>query len=436
MFSTVALLAIFVWLSLLARARWRHGRGDRCLPSPPGLPLLGNLLDLVRRDLPIHFLELARHHGPIFRLRFGAHDIVVLNSIELIREALMKKWSDFAGRPRSYTGDLISFGGKDLSLGDYTAAWKIQRRLAHSSLQRCQRTNLEALIVQGAQDLCQEFQRYGGTPVDLADDFSRHTCKIIASLAFGTTFETHDPKFQEIHRCITDLVHLWGSPSIFALDFFPLYRKFPPAALDKLLKVVERRDAFVKEQLEEHKKTFQAHEIRDITDNMILFLKERGVETLNSMGDFDEQHVHMAIADLFIGGTETTASTLTWTVAFLIHHRQVQDTIYSELCDALSGGRQPTYSDREHLPFLNATIYEILRLRPVAPLAVPHRTTRDTREIPGGRRSARRAAQHLGLQHRSPGVPRRGPCPHGDLPVPCPPAAGVRLPTTVRHGAS
>ena len=70
---TALLLVVFVLVSLLLRRRWKHSSGDRVLPSPPGLPLLGNLLDLARKDLPVHFMKLARRHGPIYRLRFGTH---------------------------------------------------------------------------------------------------------------------------------------------------------------------------------------------------------------------------------------------------------------------------------------------------------------------------------------------------------------------------
>ncbi|XP_019482226.1 PREDICTED: steroid 21-hydroxylase [Hipposideros armiger] len=363
---------LLLLLSLLAGSRLLRGQWKlRSLHRPPLVP---GFLHLRQPNLPMHLLGLAQKHGPIYRLRLGLQDVVVLNSKRTIEEAMVRKWVDFAGRPQMPSYKLVSRHNQDLSLGDYSLLWKAHKRLTRSALLLGVRSSMEPLVEQLTQEFCERMRAQAGAPVAIQKEFSFLTCSIICYLTFG---DKEDALVHTFHDCVQDLMKTWDHWSVQILDIIPFLRFFPSPGLRKLKQAMENRDHIVEKQLRQHKESMVAGQWRDMMDYMLQGVGKPRVE--EGPGQLLEGHVHMSVVDLFIGGTETTSTTLSWAVAFLLHHPEFQQRLQEELDRELgpgAGGSRVPYKDRSRLPLLNATIAEVLRLRPVVPLALPHRTTR------------------------------------------------------------
>ncbi|XP_041628860.1 steroid 21-hydroxylase isoform X1 [Vulpes lagopus] len=392
-------------LTVLAGARLLWGKWKlRGLHLPPLVP---GCLHLLQPNLPLHLLGLTQKLGPIYRLRLGLQDVVVLNSKRTIEEAMVRKWVDFAGRPQTPSYKLVSLHHQDLSLGDYSLLWKAHKKLTRSALLLGIRNSMEPLVEQLTQEFCERMRAQAGTPVAIQKEFSLLTCAIICHLTFG---DKEDTLVHTFHDCVQDLMRTWEHWSIQMLDiipflrvrgaaqtpwvlggvvrgeqaslpvaapFCPLPQFLPNPGLWRLKRALENRDHIVEKQLRQHKESMVAGQWRDMTDYMLQRVGRLRAE--EGCGQLLEGHVHMSVVDLFIGGTETTATTLSWAVAFLLHHPEIQQRLQEELDRELgpgaSGSRVP-YRDPTRLPLLSATVAEVLRLRPVVPLALPHCTTR------------------------------------------------------------
>lgn len=79
--------------------------------SLPALPLVGSLLQLAGHpQLHLRLCRLQGRYGSLYALWMGSHYVVVVNSYRHAREVLLRKGKDFAGRPRTVSGQRVCFG--------------------------------------------------------------------------------------------------------------------------------------------------------------------------------------------------------------------------------------------------------------------------------------------------------------------------------------
>ena len=85
----------------------------------------------------------------------------------------------------------------------------------------------------------------------------------------------------------------------------------------------------------------------------------------------DDQLV-MTLTDLFIAGSETTATTLRWAVLYLIHNPEIQNRMRKEIDDVIGSSQIPSMTHKMSLPFSEAVILEVQRIGSIAPFSVVH----------------------------------------------------------------
>ena len=81
----------------------------------------------------------------------------------------------------------------------------------------------------------------------------------------------------------------------------------------------------------------------------------------------------MSLFDLFIAGSETTSTTLTWAALYMVRYPEVQRRVQEELDREVGGDREPKMEDRLNLPYTESVIMEIQRHGNIVPLGLRHR---------------------------------------------------------------
>ncbi|KAK7500081.1 hypothetical protein BaRGS_00008628 [Batillaria attramentaria] len=370
-----SLLAVAVLvLSLLW---WRSTRRPPGLPPGPGpaLPLLGHL-HLLDKDPRPKFREWRRQYGDVFSLYMGGQLVVVLNGYHVIKEALVKHADVFSDRPSSFLNDKIA---KNRGVvGTSGTRWKEQRKVSLEILREMGlgKNVLAERVQEEVTHYIKALNSYQGRPADVGEMTHASISNNICSIVFGRRFEYDDPTFTGCLKAIDENVKAIGANAV--INFFP-WLEYLPGDLFKLKRTLANvailENTLSRPQVKAHVDTYTDGDAKDFIHAYIREIrkhKDNGQTT-----SINEENLVKIIGDLFVAGTETTASVIRWALVFFLHNPDVQDKCYDEIQRVVGTERAPSMRDKPELTYVEATVMEVLRKANVGPFAIQHGLSRD-----------------------------------------------------------
>lgn len=372
MFASILLLCVFVVFILL---QLKSRRPKNFPPGPSPLPILGNILELSL-DNPLKDFERLRNiYGNVYSVFLGTKAAVVINGMKAMKDAMVTKGIDFAGRPQDlFVNDTTE--RKGLILADYGQCWKDHRRFALMTLRNfgLGKNSMEERIHGEIKYITDDLEKNIGKSYSPQLIFHNAASNIICQVLFGQRYEYDDEFIGVIVKCFTDNAKLANGPWAMLYDSFPMIRSLP-LPFRRAFKNSKTCQALALTIVQEHKKTRVPGQPRDIVDSYLDRLdKEKG----DDASTFSEDMMIIYTLDLHFAGTDTTSNTLLTGFLYLITYPHIQERCQQEIDEVLGEKDQASFEDRHNMPYVQAVTHEIQRVANTVPLSVPHCTIKDT----------------------------------------------------------
>ncbi|XP_046558220.1 cytochrome P450 2H2-like [Haliotis rubra] len=327
-------------------------------------------------DPRITFKKLRQQYGDIFSVYMFNTPVIVLNGYNTLKDAIVRNADVFSDRPHSMVNDFIA-KGKGLAATS-GIVWREQRRFALNTLREfgAGRNIMEDKIHEEISQFLEAFEAERAQGFDCTRLVYNAITNVICSTVFGKRFEYTDPLCNTFMKAMEENFANLGTVGV--LNVLPIMR-FLPGDLFKFKITMQNIDtilsSFIKPMIEEHLKN---HDDDNVDDFIHAYIKEMRLRKEKQEDTtFDLENLTMAITDLFMAGTETTATTIRWTLVYFLHHPEIQEKCFREIQEIIGQSRRPSMKDKINLPYMEATIMEVLRRADIGPTALPtHRSPR------------------------------------------------------------
>ncbi|KAL7133772.1 hypothetical protein ABFS83_12G162200 [Erythranthe nasuta] len=354
-------------------------------PGPSGLPFIGNLHQFCSNAAAPHIYlwKLSKKHGPLMSMKLGSVPLVVISSPEIAKQVMKTNDLAFCSRPKVLGQYKISYNGSDIAFAPYSETWRELRKIC--VLHLLSNKQLHSFRPVREEEVFRMIKNLSllsdnNSVVNLTVLMLSLTSTLICRIAFGRINDEEESRKRRFDELMIEAQAMQGG--FYVSDYLPSFGWMDKLSgmIDRLDRVFKDLDEFFEGLIEEH---LDQTGVKSVTDNPnILDLLIQLKEEKSSSIDLTWDHVKATIMDIFIAGTDTGAATIIWTMTALMQNPKSMKKLQNEIRDSIGGKGRVDEDDLHNLPYLKATVKEVLRLYPPAPLLIPRETIEEC-EIEG-----------------------------------------------------
>ncbi|XP_042042558.1 cytochrome P450 71A6-like [Salvia splendens] len=373
------LLSASIFLFFLHK--WRRSNSPmprgKLPPSPPTLPLLGNLHQL---GSAFHksIQSLSLRYGPLMLLHFGKVPVLIASSADAAREIMKHQDLIFSNRPQLSIASRLFYNNRDVAFAPYGEYWRQNRSICVLHLLSSKRVQSYRHVREEETSLMVEKIRELGAsskPVNMNALIQSLTNDVISRVAMGKKYGLGSDT-REIYAefgLLLSIVPLW--------EYIPCLswtRRFD--GLDKRVeRVAKEMDKFLESVLQEHR----VRERRDgdggdldFVDILLDFQRENATRS-----PIEDDSIKGIVLDMFAAGTDTSFTTLEWAMSELIRNPKTMNTLQNEVREVAGSKEEINEQDLDKMPYLKAVLKENLRMHPPVPVLSPRELIKDTKVL-------------------------------------------------------
>ncbi|KAJ7483548.1 cytochrome P450 [Mycena latifolia] len=373
-----SLWSIFGLVLLYYSIRWQRNRSR--LPLPPGpkkLPLVGNLFDMpAERQWETYHKWSKQFNSDIIQLDVGGTSIVVLSSLEAVRDLFDKRSALYSDRPRLPM--LVELMGWDWAIGFMkygTPHQRAHRKMFHEafSMGAAKQFQLQERLAAHAL-----LRRILKDPKDVMQHFRHMAGALIMDVTYGIDVNS-SPQYLDLAEEAMYGLSIASLPGRFLVDTFPVLKYVPswvPGA-DFQRKAKQWRTA-TRKLLESPFAQTKREFVLGIAPHSFTSLSLAALDDTKDAEKLEyEALVKATAANMYAAGADTTVAALGTFILAMLANPDAQAKAQAELDSVIGPGHLPDFTDEPALPYLSAVVKEVLRWQNVTPIALPHYLTVD-----------------------------------------------------------